>query len=112
MSETAERPVKQKTKACPPPSHGQTAEKKRSAAVKRWRQLGWEAASSFQTDDEEGGHADLILDCDVDVAAGVAVTASRDTTLKVRDPAAAVLQSWWSRYYFENLESEPKLSVK
>jgi hypothetical protein len=31
----------------------------------------------------EDGHADLILDCDLDVGAGLAATASRDTTLKV-----------------------------
>jgi hypothetical protein len=65
------------------PSSSKSVDKKRSlSAVKRWRQLAWSAWPSFQTDGE--GHADLILDCDLDLVAGVVLTACRDTTLKVR----------------------------
>jgi hypothetical protein len=57
-------------------------DKKRSgAAVKQWRQLAWDSTPFLQTDGE--GHADLILDSDVDLVAGVVLTACRDTTLKV-----------------------------
>lgn len=76
-------------KTTTPPSASSERNKDKTAkpvsAVKRWRQLVWTAAvPGGQLSDDEL-HADLILDCDVDVAVGVAVTASRDTTLKVWD---------------------------
>lgn len=53
--------------------------------MRQWRRTAaWEAGPVFQEGD---GHADLVLDCDLDVASGVAITASRDTTLKVGVPS-------------------------
>lgn len=48
------------------------------SAVKSWRKRKWFV-------EELNGHEDLILDCDTSLPDNVAVTASRDTTIKVWD---------------------------
>ena len=43
---------------------------------------------------ELNGHEDLVLDCDLNVQLGLAVTCSRDTTVKVRWEIVMSLTSW------------------
>ena len=42
----------------------------------KWRKVSWSV-------EELCGHDDLVLDCDVDTNLGIAITCSRDTTVKV-----------------------------
>ena len=49
---------------------------RRAESVSQWRRAGW----SVQ---ELQGHEDTVLDCDISLLAGLALTASRDTTVKV-----------------------------
>lgn len=60
-------------------------EKKRHEHIKSWRRRGWRVQ-------ELEGHEDLILDCDIDLEQQLAVTASRDTTLKTWDLSSGCLQ--------------------
>jgi len=60
-------------------------EKKRHEHIKSWRRRRWRVQ-------ELEGHEDLILDCDIDLEQQLAVTASRDTTLKTWDLSSGCLQ--------------------
>ena len=62
---------------------------RRAESVSQWRRAGW----SVQ---ELQGHEDTVLDCDISLLAGLAVTASRDTTVKVRSAGYSVMEQWHS----------------
>jgi len=71
------------TEACKPPQP-KTNEKSNKTVTKpivpsglaKWRKVSWSV-------EELCGHDDLVLDCDVDTNLGLAITCSRDTTVKV-----------------------------
>jgi len=73
----------QPTETCKAPN-AQTNHKSKPAASKptvpsdltKWRKVSWSV-------EELCGHDDLVLDCDVDINLGLAITCSRDTTVKV-----------------------------
>ena len=74
----------QPTETCKAPVKPQTSQKGKPATSKpnvpsdlaKWRKVSWSV-------EELCGHDDLVLDCDVDINLGLAITCSRDTTVKV-----------------------------
>ena len=72
------------TETCKAPVKPQTSQKGKPATSKpnvpsdlaKWRKVSWSV-------EELCGHDDLVLDCDVDINLGLAITCSRDTTVKV-----------------------------